>query len=128
MGIGGAVGNLQAPWEEENLPEVEGAGLGVGVACEEKRVSGLDLLSAPPRVVELGPEGEKVFGGFLGGDLEVEVERGEVLGGGEEDVAEGLGPSLSFTVFPSLSFTVFPSFLALFSSIFSCQVFFLTET
>ena len=121
LDAGGAVGNLQAPWEEENLLEEEGAGLGVGVACGEKRVPSLDLLSAPPRVVEeLGPEGEKVFGGFLGGDLEVEVERGEVLGGEEEDVVEGLGPSLSFTVFPS--------FLAFFSSIFSCQVFFRSGT
>ena len=121
LDAGGGAGNLQAPWEEENLLEKEEAGLGVGVACGEKRVPSLDLLSAPPRVVEEhGPEVEKVLGGILGGDLEVEVERGKVLGGEEEDVVEGLGPSLSFRDFPS--------FLAIFSSIFSCHVFFRSGT
>ena len=116
------MGNLQAPWEGVDLPEVKGAGLGVGGTTGENRVPSLDLLSAPPRVAveELGPEGKEVFGDFLGGDLEAEVERGGVLGGGEEDVVEGLGPSLSFTDFLS--------FLALFSSIFSCQVFLLSGT
>ena len=121
VGVGGGAGNLQAPWEEENLLEKEEAGLGVGVDCGEKRVPSLDLLSAPPWVVEEhGPEVEKVLGGFLGGDLEVEEERGKVLGGEEEDVVEGLGPSLSFTDFPA--------FLASFSLNFSCHVFFFSGT
>ena len=137
LAAGGGAGNLQAPWEEENLLEKEEAGLGVGVDCGEKRVPSLDLLSAPPRVVEEhGPEVEKVLGGIKGGDLEVEEERGEDLGGEEEAAVEGLGPSLSFTVEedeveglePSLSFTDFPAFLAIFSSNFSCHVFFLSGT
>ena len=70
-------GNLQAPWEGVNLPEVEGAGLAKGGSTGEKSVSGLDLLSALPWVAveEHWPEGREVFGDFLGGDLETEVER-----------------------------------------------------